>query len=147
MRWTWAAPVILVALALAAARVAQLPHEVERRDAGHTHSHGHWHGDAYHAHEHTHGEAPTEAIDSHANQPHDHGWSDAPDEESTPAPLVVAPTRRTPWKPAPPAGAPLPIVGPATMSLDRPPPAPPPMARAGPLRPQIAALRSIVLQV
>lgn len=141
MRWSWAVAVFLVVLGLAAGRA------LSPREAAHAHGHGHWHGTVYHEHEHAHGRAPAEPMESHANQPHDHGWSDAPDEESGPGPLVAAPTRRTPWKPASPEVAPIPIPGSGTIGLDRPPPAPPPMARAGPMLPQVAALRSIVLQL
>jgi hypothetical protein len=147
MRWTWAAPILLVVLALVGGRALHLRHWVHHAEADHVHSHAHWQGDERHEHHHGHDEAVTESLDDHAQQPHEHGWTNAPNEESNPTTLIVAPARRDQWTPNQPFVAVSPMMVHAPSALDKPPSTPPPRSRAGPKWSQLAALRSIVLQV
>lgn len=147
MRWTWAAPALLTVLALGGGRALHLRDGVHQAEADHVHSHGHWHGDEYHEHGHGHDEAVTRSLDDHARQPHEHGCTNAPDERSEPAALIAVPARRDQWKPNPLVVALCPMGVPASPALDTPLSKPPPRSRAGPVLPQSAVLRSIVLQV
>lgn len=113
----------------------------------HTHSHGHWHDAEYHEHHHGHDDVVTESLDDHAQQPHDHGWTTPAEEESSPTTLVATNFRRDEWKPAPTFVAVASAGAFAPGAFDESPTTPPPRSRAGPMLPQLIALRSIILQV
>ncbi len=147
MRWTWAAPALLTVMALVAGRAMHLGDGVRHAGADHAHSHGHWHADVYHDHGHGHEEGVTRSLADHSRQPHEHGFTNAPAEESVPATLIAVPARRNEWKPGPLVIAPCPMEVAAPAALDAPLFRPPPRSRAGPAVPQLAALRSTVLQV
>jgi hypothetical protein len=147
MRWTWVVPIFLVALALAGGRSLHIGHRADHRDAMHMHSHGHTHDGEYHEHHHAHDEAITCSLDEHAEQPHEHGWTNAPEEESNPTTLTIAPPRRDQLKPHPATAVLIPVVAFLPSALDKPPAIPPPRSRAGPHTSQLTILRSIILQV
>jgi hypothetical protein len=138
MRWAWAAVIPLLVVALPARRALHVPHA----EAAHVHSHGHWHGAEYHEHHHGHDEIAAGSLDDHAQEPHEHGWADWPEEDSsTPTPVIAA-ARRDHWNPAQPL-----VIAPPFAACAPAPDTPPPRSRAGRGRPPPTALRSIRLQV
>jgi hypothetical protein len=147
MRLTWTVPILVVVIALAGGRGVHLLHGPEHDAVEHSHSHGHSHGDEYHEHHHGHDEAVNESLDDHAGQPHEHGVTNAPEEESSPTSLVATAARRDQWKPTRTTVAVVPFHVFVPNALDKSPATPPPRSRAGPMPGQLAALRSIILQV
>lgn len=145
MHWTW--PILVLAIALAGRGLSHWSSVDHHVHGEHSHSHGHWHGDMYHEHHHDHDEPVDESLDDHASQPHDHGVTDAPEEENNPTSLVATAARRDQWKPTLAIVALVPFHTLVAKALDRSPATPPPRSRAGPMPGRLAALRSIILQV
>jgi hypothetical protein len=146
MRWTWITPILVLVIPLAGRGFPHWSHAAEHAHVEYVHSHGHWHGDDYHEHHHSHDEAVTESLEDHAQQPHNHGWTNAPEDDSNSSTLIATTFRRHQWKSAVTfvAVAPISVFAPST--LDKSPATPPPRSHAEPV-PQLAALRSIILQV
>jgi hypothetical protein len=145
MRWTWL--ILLLAVALAGRVLPHWSSVSQHTHADHAHTHGHWHGDDYHEHHHSHDEPVNESLDDHAEQPHEHGFTNAPEEENNPTTLAATAARRDQWKPALTILAAVPFHAFVPDALDKSPATPPPRSRAGPKPGQLPALRSIILQV